>query len=208
MAKGKLIVISGFSGSGKGTVVNGLRDKFNAYVISISATTREPRVNEEEGVHYFFKTEEEFEEMIKEDGFIEYAQFVEHSYGTPKKFVFDNLETGKNVILEIEVQGALKVKEKYPEAIMIFILPPSALELKNRLVSRNTEKESVIMDRLRRAVEESDYVNKYDHIVINDDLNKCISDIDNIVRNNVNVSNDAGIIDKFKDELKEILKGE
>ena len=122
MSKGKLIILSGFSGSGKGTVVNGLLERYDDYAISISATTRNPREGEINGVHYYFKTPEEFQTMIDNDEFIEYATFVSNSYGTPKEFVEKKLEEGINVILEIEVQGALKVKEKMPDTVMVFII--------------------------------------------------------------------------------------
>ena len=124
MAKGRLIVISGPAGAGKGTVVNGLMER-ERYALSVSATTRAPRGFEQDGINYFFKTVEEFEEMIKNNEFLEYAKFVDNYYGTPKKFVLDKLEEGKNVLLEIEVQGALQVKKNYPEATLIFLLPPS-----------------------------------------------------------------------------------
>lgn len=137
--KGILIILSGFSGVGKGTVVRRLLSDYDNYALSISATTRKPREGEEDGVSYFFKSKEEFEQMIKEDSFIEHARYVENYYGTPKAYVQEQLDAGKDVILEIEIQGALKVKEKYPDALMLFLVPPDAQTLKERLVGRGTE---------------------------------------------------------------------
>ena len=125
MDKGVLVVISGFSGAGKGTLMKQLVSRYDQYALSISATTRQPREGEVDGREYFFRTKEEFEEMIAQDALVEYAQYVEHYYGTPKKYVEENLEAGKDVLLEIEIQGALKIREKYPEAILIFVTPPS-----------------------------------------------------------------------------------
>lgn len=131
--KGILVCISGFSGAGKGTVLNLLIKKYEQYALSISATSRKPRKGEQEGVHYFYKTKQEFEQLIAENKLIEYAQYVDNYYGTPSDYVFSKMEEGKDVILEIEIQGALQVKEKYPETVLIFIMPPSAAQLKERL---------------------------------------------------------------------------
>ena len=143
MAKGVLLIISGPSGSGKGTIVEQFVSELG-YCVSISATTRNPRPNEKDGIHYFFKTKEEFEKMIARDELIEYARYVENYYGTPKQYVMEQLEAGKDVILEIEIQGALKVKEKYPDTLLMFVTPPSAQVLKDRLVGRGTETAEVI----------------------------------------------------------------
>ena len=151
---GVLAVISGFSGAGKGTLMKALLEKYDNYALSISATTRNPREGEADGREYFFVTEDRFKEMIGQDALIEYAQYVNHYYGTPKEYVLNQMEQGKDVLLEIEIQGALKVKERFPEAILIFVMPPSAEELKRRLVGRGTESMDVIHARLRRAVEE------------------------------------------------------
>ena len=150
MKKGKLLVISGFSGVGKGTVVKYLKEHKDTYKVSVSVTTREPRPNEIPGVHYHYISNEQFETMINENKLLEYAGYVDHYYGTPREFVETNLNSGNDVILEIETKGALQVKKNMPEAILIFILPPSADELRNRLVGRNTETEEVINDRLKR----------------------------------------------------------
>ena len=156
--KGILIVVSGFSGSGKGTIMKRLLEKYDNYALSVSATTRSPRPGEEDGRDYFFRTVEEFEKMIAKDELIEYAKYVDNYYGTPRAYVEEQLQSGKDVILEIEIQGALKVKEKFPETLLLFVTPPSAKELKNRLVGRGTESMDVIEFRMNRAKEEADQV--------------------------------------------------
>ena len=142
--RGILVVVSGFSGAGKGTLMKHLLEKYDNYALSISATTRAPREGEEHGREYFFHTKQEFEELILQDALIEYAQYVENYYGTPKAYVEKQLEAGKDVILEIEIQGALKVKEKFPDTLLLFVTPPSAEELKRRLINRGTETKEVI----------------------------------------------------------------
>ena len=174
--QGVIAVISGFSGAGKGTVVKGLVDQYQ-YALSVSVTTREPREGEQHGVHYFFQSNEEFEQMIKEDRLMEYAGYVDHYYGTPKDFVMQKAEQGIDVILEIEMQGALQIKKKFPEAVLVFITPPSYEELKKRLVGRGTETQDVIEKRLHRAAEECIYMDQYDYIVVNDDLKTCVEQI-------------------------------
>lgn len=206
--KGKLLIISGFSGVGKGTIVNALLEKYNNYVISISATTRQPRNYETEGVHYFFKEKEEFEEMILHEHLLEYADYVGNYYGTPVEFVTSKLEQGINVILEIETQGALKVKEKMPEAKMIFILPPSAEELKNRLIGRGSETIEVINKRLKKAVDEIKYMSFYEYFVINDEIDNCITQIDNIVYNCDAKLPTMEEVKKIKEEISNFSKGE
>lgn len=155
--KGILAIISGFSGAGKGTVVNRLLEK-ESYAVSISATTRKPRTGEVDGQNYFFRTKDEFEKMIANEQLIEYAEYVGNYYGTPKDYVFKKLDEGFDVILEIEMQGALKVKEKFPETALIFITPPSADELKKRLVGRGTETAEQIEKRMSRAVDVCPYI--------------------------------------------------
>ena len=182
MAKGRLIVISGPAGAGKGTVVNGLMER-ERYALSVSATTRAPRGFEQDGINYFFKTVEEFEEMIKNNEFLEYAKFVDNYYGTPKKFVLDKLEEGKNVLREIEVQGALQVKKNYPEATLIFLLPPSMEELESRLRGRATDSEETILKRLARAEEEMSYKDKYDFQVVNFEVDQAVQEIEDIINN-------------------------
>ena len=178
---GMLIVISGFSGVGKGTAVKKLVEKYG-YSLSVSATTRAPRVGEVDGVDYHFKTVEEFQNLIDYNGFIEWAQYVENYYGTPKKFVEDELAKGNNVILEIEVQGAMHIKEQYPDAVLIFITAPDADTLKERLEGRGTEDAKVIAKRLKRAYEETDDMVQYDYLVVNDDLDTCVDDIHSVIR--------------------------
>ena len=205
--KGRIIIISGFSGTGKGTIVNKLLESSDDYEISISATTRVMRQGEVEGKSYFFVTKEKFEDMISKDELLEYACYVNNYYGTPKKYVFDELEKGKNVILEIEVQGALQVKKIYNEAMLIFILPPSAKALYERLKSRNTETDEMIKHRLIRSLEEISFINQYDLVVVNDDLNECVKKIKSVVENNVTIDNTEketinNIINKYKEDVK------
>ena len=200
--RGILAIISGFSGAGKGTVVNKLLEKDN-YAVSISATTREPRQGEVDGKNYFFKSRDEFENMIENNQLIEYAEYVGNYYGTPRDYVFKKLEEGYDVILEIEMQGALKVKEKFPETALIFITPPSADELKKRLVGRGTETIEQIDKRMSRAVDECDYMNTYDYIVVNDDLDECVDEIHRLLQSIHNAKeNQSELIEKITEELK------
>lgn len=204
--KGILIVISGFSGVGKGTVVKKLIEKYQ-YSLSVSATTREPRPGEVDGKDYYFKTVAEFENLIDYNGFIEWAQYVENYYGTPRKFVEDELEKGNNVILEIEVQGAMRVKEQYPNAVLIFLTAPDAHSLKNRLEGRGTEDAKVISKRLKRAYEETDDMSCYDYLVVNDDLDTCVDNVNTvIIAEGFKASNNQEYITKTKNELAEIRK--
>lgn len=181
MDKGLLIVVSGPSGAGKGTVMNKLIAGGD-YALSVSATTRSPREGEQDGINYFFKTREEFEKMIADNEFLEYAEFCGNYYGTPLPYVNQKLDEGKNVILEIEVKGAFQVKEKCPEAVLIFLAPPSMKELEERLVGRGTESPEVIAERLARAMEELDLIDDYDYVVINDDVDEAVADIRSIVK--------------------------
>ena len=148
---GILIVVSGFSGSGKGTIMKELLKRYDNYALSISATTRAPREGETDGREYFFKTREEFEKMIAKEELIEYAEYVNNYYGTPRAYVEEQLTAGKDVILEIEIQGALKVKKKFPDTLLLFVTPPSAEELRKRLIGRGTETMEVIEQRMQRA---------------------------------------------------------
>lgn len=208
MEKGKLIILSGFSGVGKGTVVKRLVEKYDDIVVSVSATTRAPRDGEIDGIHYFFKTREEFEKMIAEDKLLEYAEYVENYYGTPMEFVNDKRANGINVILEIEMQGALKVKEKVKDALLVFILPPSAGELKNRLIGRGTESEEVISQRLKRASEEVSYIEHYEYYVVNDEIDDCVNSIRNIVDDNFDNKLEESFINNIKREISVFSKGE
>lgn len=171
--RGILIVISGFSGAGKGTLVKELLKNYDNYALSVSMTTRQPRPGETDGKDYFFVTREAFEEKVSQDGFIEYASYCGNCYGTPRDYVEEQLAAGKDVILEIEIQGALQVKKKNPQTLLLFVTPPSGEELKRRLVNRKTETEEVINQRMARAVEESEGIEQYDYLVINDDLAEC-----------------------------------
>ena len=175
--EGILIVVSGFSGAGKGTIMKALLERYDNYALSISATTRNPRPGEEEGKAYFFKTTEEFEKMIARDDLIEYAMYVGNYYGTPKAYVEEQLRAGKDVILEIEIQGALKVKEKFPNTLLLFVTPPSAEELRKRLEGRGTETQEVIDGRMKRAIEEAEYMDQYDYLVVNDELDVCVEEM-------------------------------
>ena len=179
--KGILMVLSGFSGAGKGTLVKGLIKKYDNYALSISMTTRAPREGERHGVEYFFTDKQHFEETIEQNGLVEYASYCGNYYGTPRTYVEEQMAAGKNVILEIELQGALKIKEKFPESLLIFVTPPSAEELKRRLEKRGTESAEVISQRLARAVEESEGIEAYDYIVVNDDLETCVEEIHRLV---------------------------
>lgn len=202
MGRGKLIVVSGFSGAGKGTLMNALMEKYDNYALSVSATTRAPRPGETEGVSYFYKTDEEFRRMIENDELIEYAGYVGHFYGTPRVFVEKNLEEGKDVFLEIEIQGAMKVKRKYPDAVLMFVTPPSAAILRERLVKRGTESPDVIAARLKRATEEAEGVEAYDYIVINDNLQDCVETVDRIVKSEHNRADDRiSLIEEIRSEL-------
>ncbi len=180
--RGILIVVSGFSGAGKGTVVKRIMEKYNdAYALSISMTTRGPRTGEVDGEHYFFVSKEQFEKTISEDGLIEHAQYCGNYYGTPKAYVEKQLSEGKNVILEIEIQGALLVKEKFPETLLLFVTPPGAQELKRRLVGRGTETMEQIDARMKRAIDEAPIMDQYDYIVVNDEVEKCVDKIHELV---------------------------
>ena len=205
--KGILIILSGFSGVGKGTVVRRLLSDYDNYALSISATTRKPREGEEDGVSYFFKSKEEFEQMIKEDSFIEHARYVENYYGTPKAYVQEQLDAGKDVILEIEIQGALKVKEKFPDTLLMFVTPPSAEELKSRLVGRGTEEMSVIESRLSRAVEEAQGIEAYDYLIVNDKLDACVEEVHSIIHNeHFRVSRNLSAISDMRHQLTAFSK--
>lgn len=201
---GSLIVISGFSGAGKGTVVKRMVQDYG-YSLSVSATTRAPREGEVDGREYYFKTVPEFQNLIDYNGFIEWAQYVDNYYGTPRKFVEDEMAQGKDVILEIEVQGAMNVREQYPDAILIFITAPSAQSLRQRLAGRGTESEEVISKRMKRAAEESQDINEYDYIVVNDDLDTCVHSVHSIIVGRKCLrENNTQFIETIKEELKQI----
>ena len=206
MNKGKLIVISGFSGAGKGTIMKELIKSDN-YALSVSATTRNPRPGEVEGEAYFFKTVEAFEQMIENDELVEYANYVGNYYGTPKAFVDKKMAEGKDVLLEIEIQGALKIKEKFPDTVLIFITTKDADTLRERLTGRGTETEDVINMRLARAAKEAEGVEAYDYIVVNDILEDCVKTVDRIIKSEHNrTSEKLSIIQDIRMNL--VSKGE
>ena len=206
---GILIVLSGFSGAGKGTLIKNLLKNHDNYALSVSMTTRTPREGERDGVEYFFTDKEHFEEAIKQDGLIEYASYCGNYYGTPRAYVEEQMAAGKDVILEIEIQGALKIKERFPESLLIFVTAPSAQELMRRLKERGSESGEVIARRLARAVEESEGIESYDHIVVNDDLERCVEEIHRLVdaARSMPVRR-AALISEIREELKGFVKGE
>lgn len=207
--RGILVVVSGFSGAGKGTLMKRLMEKYDNYALSVSATTRDPRPGEEHGREYFFHTKKEFEELILEDALIEYAQYVDNYYGTPKAYVEKQLNMGKDVILEIEIQGALKVKKKMPNTLLLFVTPPSAEELKHRLVNRGTESMDVIESRLSRASEEAEGMLEYDYILINDVIEDCVDNMHNIIQSQHDaVKNRQEFIKEITEEIAVFKKGE
>ena len=206
---GVLIVISGFSGAGKGTLMKKLMECYSNYALSISMTTRAPRPGEENGVHYFFVDKETFEKTIAEDGLIEYANYCGNYYGTPRAYVENCLSEGKDVILEIEIQGACKIREKYPDAVLVFVTPPDGAELERRLSGRGTETDEVIKTRLQRAIEEAEGIENYDYIVVNDELDRCMEDIHAIVRAaGCRMKESVSRIESISHELSSYLKGE
>ena len=205
---GKLFVFSGPSGAGKGTICKKLLEENKELALSVSMTTRAPREGEVEGVSYFFTDKEAFKERIEAGELLEYAEVYGNYYGTPKEYVEKKLAEGMDVILEIEIQGALKVKEQYPDCLLLFITPPSAKELERRLVGRGTETPEVVAKRLARAVEESEGIEAYDYIVINDDLDACAKQIHSIVNNAHNAPvRCAEFIKEIREELKEFQGG-
>ncbi len=201
--RGILIVVSGFSGAGKGTIMKEIMRRYDNYALSISATTRKPRPGEEDGREYFFKTVEEFEKMIAKDELIEYARYVDNYYGTPRAYVEEQLEAGKDVILEIEIQGALKVKENFPQTLLLFVTPPTAGELRERLKGRGTETEDVIDFRMNRAKEEALGMDRYDYLLINDMVDECVEEMHQIIRGEHRRSyRNMAFIERMKEELK------
>ena len=179
--KGLLIVVSGPSGTGKGTICKAIVEKRDDVFLSVSATTRQPREGEQNGVHYHFLSRAEFEKNIADGQMLEHAVFCGNYYGTPKKAVDEMLEAGKNVILEIEVQGAMKVREKYPDGVYVFVLPPSMAELRRRLTGRATETDDVVEERLKTALKEFGYIEKYNYILLNDEVDKAVARLESII---------------------------
>ncbi len=201
--RGILIVVSGFSGAGKGTVMKEMMRRYDNYALSISATTRKPRPGEENGREYFFKTVEEFEKMIAKDELIEYARYGDNYYGTPKSYVQEQLDAGKDVILEIEIQGALKVKEKFPDTLLLFVTPPTSGELRRRLEGRGTETADVIDSRMKRAKDEAEGMDRYDYLIVNDVLEECVGLVHQIIQGEHRRSyRNVAFIERMKEELK------
>ena len=204
--KGLLLVVSGPSGTGKGTICKDIVAKHEDINLSISATTRNPRVGEVEGKSYFFKTKEEFEAMVDRGEFLEHAMIYDNYYGTPKKAIFDELDMGRDVILEIEMQGAMQIKEVYPQAVFIFVLPPSLQELRNRIVGRGTETEEQIEKRFNSAYDEIKLLGDYDYFIFNNIVEKSSEEILNILEGEKNkVSRyKKDILDMFEKEIKNV----
>jgi len=206
MRRGSLIVVSGFSGTGKGTIMKRLVGESDDFALSISMTTRTPREGEEDGREYFFVTREKFEQTIAQDGLVEYASYCGNYYGTPRAYVERMRDEGKHVLLEIEIQGAMKIKEKFPEAVLLFVMAPSVDVLRNRLTGRGTESPEAIEMRLKRAAEEAQGIEQYDYIVINDDLDTCVEEVRAIVRASADtVGRNRGFIEKIRGELSSLL---
>ena len=180
--RGTLIVISAPSGAGKGTVISNLLEKENNLWLSVSATSRAPRTNDIEGETYYFYSKEEFENKIKEGYFLEYAEYAGNYYGTPKKIIEEKLNEGIDVILEIEIQGAMQIKNLIPESIFIFIMPPTLEELKRRLVGRNTDSKEKIIERFKIAYKEINEVSKYNYVVVNDEVDNVVRKIQAIIK--------------------------
>lgn len=206
--KGILLVVSGFSGAGKGTLMKELLSRYDNYALSISATTRNPREGEVDGREYFFRTREEFEKMIAEDALIEHACYVGNYYGTPRAYVEEQLSLGKDVILEVEIQGALQIKKRFSDTLLLFVSPPDAATLKNRLVGRGTETMEVIENRLARATEEANGIEQYDYFIINDDLDACVRQVHEIIQGeHSRVFRNLELITEIRSELKTFQKG-
>ncbi len=205
--KGILVVVSGFSGVGKGTLMKLLTERYGQYALSISATTRAPREGEEDGREYFFRTKEEFEQLIGEDRLIEYACYCGNYYGTPRDYVEDQIDQGRDVILEIELQGALKIREKYPDALLLFVMPPDAQTLAQRLSGRGTEDAAVIHARMQRAVEESAEVEKYDYMIINDDLEESMEEVHRLIESqHGRIDRNREFIEQIRQEVRELAR--
>lgn len=207
--KGLLIVVSGFAGSGKGTLMKRLVEDYDGYALSVSMTTRNPRPGEVHGREYFFVSKEEFEQKIDEGGLIEYASYVENYYGTPRDYVEEQMAAGKDVLLEIEIQGALKVKKRFTDAVLIFVLPPSVEELYRRLKNRGTETEDVIRKRMSRAREEAGVIGKYDYIVINDEIEESVRSLHGLIEAaHRTTGRNEEFIRGIQSDLEQLWKGE
>ena len=205
--EGKLLVISGLSAAGKGTIAKELVSRFDNFVLSVSATTREKRGNEVDGKDYFFISKDKFDEMINNNEFLEYAKYVNNYYGTPKKYVEDKIKEGKNVILEIEMQGALQVKRIYEKAILVFFLPRDAKTQRERLINRKRETLEQIEERIRQAIVDAEYAIHYDYVLVNDNLEESIKDMQEIVNEKFDKSKNKTSLSILEKIVKDI-KGE
>lgn len=207
--QGILIVISGFAGVGKGTLVKRLVQNYDRYALSVSMTTRSPRPGEQNGREYFFVSREEFEDQIAHGGLIEHASYCGNYYGTPRAYVEEQMAAGRDMILEIEIQGAMKVKERFPNAVLVYVLPPSVAALESRLRGRATETEEKIRERLSRAAEEGEGIEQYDYIVVNDDLDRCEQQLHGILcAAHFTPKQNASLIQEIRNGLQGFRKGE
>ncbi len=205
--RGILLVVSGFAGSGKGTLMKELMRRYDNYAFSVSATTRQPRPGEVHGREYFFMDKEKFEQLIAQDELLEHACYVDHYYGTPRFYVEEQLAAGKDVILEIETQGALIIKEKYPDSLLLFVMPPSVTELHRRLVERGTETPEVIASRMARGRKEAEDIKKYDFLVVNDRIDEYVERLhETIVSANYATKRNMETIETIKKEFKEFFE--
>ena len=209
MKKGVLIVLSGFSGAGKGTITKKLLENYENYALSISMTTRQPRPGEQHGREYFFVDRDTFEQHIAKEELVEYAEYVGNYYGTPRAYVEEQLNNGKDVILEIEIQGALKIKERFPDTLLLFVSTKSADVLFERLTGRGTETAEVVRNRMLRAAEEAEGMDKYEYIIINDDLDTCVRETHAIIQSaKASSMRNEEFIKNIQQELKDLSKGE
>ena len=209
MRKGVLIVLSGFSGAGKGTITKKLLKDYDNYALSISMTTRQPRPGEVHGKDYFYVDRDAFEQHIEKEELLEYAEYVGNYYGTPCAYVEEQLQNGKDVILEIEIQGALKIKERFPDTLLLFVSTVSAEVLYERLSSRGTETKEKVRERMMRAAEEAEGMDKYEYIIINDDLDTCVKETHSIIQSaKAAAMRNEEFIQKIQIELKDLSKGE
>ena len=201
MKQGKLFVFSGPSATGKGTICRELLKDPDTW-LSVSLTTRAPREGEEHGVHYYFVTREEYDRTVEEDGFLDHAEIYGNCYGTPKRYALEHMAAGEDVILEIEMQGALQIKKAYPEAVLIFVLPPSLKELRNRIRKRGSETEEQIAARMEKTLSEIELLPEYDYFLINDDLDEAIETARSIMKaEHCKTAGTAqALIDKYKEE--------
>ena len=206
--KGALVVISGFSGAGKGTIVKALLQKYDNYALSVSMTTRSPRPGEQDGREYFFVTDERFEQEIANGGLLEHAGYVGHYYGTPRRYVEEQMAAGKDVILEIEVQGAGQIRRLYPEAVLLFVTTPSAQILHERLTGRGTEDAETIRSRLRQAAErEAPLIPDYDYLIVNDELDESVARVHEVIQAaHTAPARCRAFIGEFADELRRLAE--